>query len=339
MYNLTSSSEEKQRWIDPPLLKSVLKKLLNDYSEEQLNRKAPREIKSELVRFINRLLKSSKKHELLSEFNFGGSEETEERMEKGVGRSEAQQQQQSNSSRENFDDPEFAGGIEQNEIFPNKSMFAPEEESANTKAFIAPSFSGKTTLMVNELNKLTQEELDEYDKIVLFTESTSSTPLKALSKQVKDKLLIFDRFIPQLVLILKKINNITDNRFKFLLLLDDCLNLKGDVMIKLILTLRNANISTMISVQYSKLLSRAQRQSIHDYYLINLKVEDLEYLMSGFLCDHFRDLFVREGAATQEEVNKWHYKKLAEIGRQRLKDKVLHYDQRRDEITVYHKKK
>ena len=32
---------------------------------------------------------------------------------------------------------------------PSKSMYAVEEESANTKVCLAPSFSGKTTLMVN----------------------------------------------------------------------------------------------------------------------------------------------------------------------------------------------
>ena len=73
---------------------------------------------------------------------------------------------------------------------PRKSIFAAEEESANTKVFLAPSFSGKTTLMVEELNKLTPKELDEYDKILLFTESVASAPLKKLDKKVREKIKI-----------------------------------------------------------------------------------------------------------------------------------------------------
>ncbi len=150
-------------------------------------------------------------------------------------------------------------------------------------------------------------------------------------------MMIYDRLVPQFIRILKKINTITKNRFRFLLLMDDCLNLKGDILIKMILTLRNANISSVISIQYSKLLSRSQRQSIHDYFIINLHLEDLEYLMSGFLASHFRTLFTEEGAGSEEEVRKWNYRKLAEKAMERLKNKILHFDQRHDKITIYNR--
>ena len=152
-------------------------------------------------------------------------------------------------------------------------------------------------------------------------------------------MMIYDRFIPHFVRVLKKANCMTNNRFRFLLFLDDCLKLQGDILIELILTLRNSNISTVISIQYSKLLSRAQRQSIHDYYLFNLKLEDLEYLMSGFLASHFRNLFIAEGVASPEIVNRWNFKQLAERAMCRLKKKILHFDQRRDQISIYEHEK
>jgi hypothetical protein len=116
--------------------------------------------------------------------------------------------------------------------------------------------------------------------------------------------------------------------------MDDCIDLKGGLLIKLILTLRNANISTVICIQYSKLLSRSQRQSIHDYYMMNMKLEDLEYLMSGFLAPHFRQLFEDEGAS---DVNKMNYRQLAEKAKERLKDKILHFDQRHDKIEIFNR--
>lgn len=295
----------------------------------------------EMVAQINRMHKSKKKGSYMDEYGFGAGDDDD---------ADGQEEEESDGSGcgerkgERRKEIRNGGGVEipSNEMndpsLPRKSMFVMEEESANTKAFLAPSFSGKTTLMVSELNKLSRNELEEYDKIILFTESTASTPLQKLSKEVRAKMMIYDRFMPQFVKLLKKINTVTKNKFRFLLLLDDCIDLKGGILIKLILTLRNVNISTVICIQYSKLLSRSQRQSIHDYYLMNMKLEDLEYLMSGFLASHFRDLFIREGGeGSSEAINKLNYKKLAEKAMERLKGKIVHFDQRHDQLIIYHR--
>jgi hypothetical protein len=325
IYVVSSSAQSKQDLIDKSLLKNVFVKLLNEKTESIIWRKKPSEFKTELSHFIRRIIRSNKRGKYLSDFGFGRKEEKE-----GQGQREGQGVEVGKDGEgetvKRFKDP----------LLPaNKSMFAAEKESANTKVFLAPSFSGKTTLMVNELNKMTPKELAEFDKILLFTESVAAAPLKMLNKRVREKMLILDRFTPQFVRILKKINTITKNRFRFLLLLDDCLNLKGNMLVKLILTLRNANISTVICIQYSKLLSKSSRQSIHDYYILNMKMEDLEYLMTGFLSSHFRDLFEREGMDTKENINKMNYKKLAEKAMERLKGKILHFDQRHDQILIY----
>jgi hypothetical protein len=324
IYNVSSASKEKRELIDANLIKNVMVKILKEKTDGLIWRKKPHEIRMEVVHYINRIMRSSKRGRHLQELGFGF------KSDKG-GKTMPVNQKQQNQQPEQEQDPKRF----QDQELPKKSIFAAEPDTANTKVFLAPSFSGKTTLMVDELNKLNRRELEEYDKIVLFTESTSAAPLKKLDKKVREKMMIYDRFVPQFVRLLKKINTVTKNRYRFLLLMDDCLNLKGDILIKLILTLRNANISTVISIQYSKLLSRSQRQSIHDYYIINLHLEDLEYLMSGFLASHFRVLFESEGLAPREEINKWNYKKLAEKAMERVKGKILHFDQRHDEINIY----
>lgn len=216
---------------------------------------------------------------------------------------------------------------------PNdRSIFSPEPESATTAVMLAPSFSGKTTLIVNELNKLTDNDLDNYTGIVLFTGSITSAPLRKLQSRVLKKMNIFDTFLPEYVGYMKKTNSMTNNRFRYLCIMDDCLKLRGDVIVDMILTLRNSGVATVISIQYSKLLSPSQRQSIHDYYIINLHLEDLEYLLSGFVSSHFRDLLFSEG-----DPNAYSYtiKKLAHVVRERLKGRILHYDQRHDKINIY----
>ncbi len=327
VYNVGNASDEKRKLIDANLVRNVVKRVLAEKTQPLIWRKKPSEIRGEVVHRMNRIFRSTKRGQYLKEYGFGVEEETED---KNAVAANGARKKGGKEEEEEEEDPKRGVDLP----LPKKSIFAAEKESANTKVFLAPSFSGKTTLMVDFLNKMTPKELDEYDKMILFTESTSAAPLKKLNPRVLKKMLIYDRFIPQFVRLLKKINIVAKNRFRFLLLLDDCLNLKGGVLIKLILTLRNANISTVISIQYSKLLSRSQRQSIHDYYLMNLKLEDLEYLMSGFLASHFRELFINEGMLS-EEVNKMHYRKLAEKGMERLKGKVLHFDQRHDKIIIY----
>ncbi|MBL4890192.1 MAG: hypothetical protein JKX97_09260 [Candidatus Lindowbacteria bacterium] len=213
------------------------------------------------------------------------------------------------------------------------SIFTPDPETATTTVFLAPSFSGKTSLIVEHLNRLTDEDLRSYASIVLCTESISAAPLKLLSDRLLEKMNIFDCFLPEYVSLMKRTNTLTHNRFRYLVIMDDCLKLKGDVVEDMILTLRNSGVSTAISIQYSKLLKPAQRQSVHDYYLMNLRLEDLEYLLTGFIASHMRDRLHEEG---DSEAYDYSVKKLAAAVRHRLKDrKILHYDQRHDNIKIY----
>jgi len=327
VYVVSSSAEKKIKMVNPQLLARVLNKIFEKRGLSQIWRMSVKEVRMELVRNVNRLNKSRKQPSLLNELKTQQQQHQQQQEEGDVSMGEGEDGED--------DDAKIARLAAGDPKLPPASMFAVEEESANTKVFLAPSFSGKTTLMVDELNKLSKKELDGYDKIVLFTRSPSAKPLKNLSKDVLKKLVVYDKFIPQYVKALKKINTVTENRYRFLLLLDDCLNLKGSVMETMILTLRNVNISTVVSVQYSKLLSKSQRQSIHDYYLLNMKCEDLEYLMSGFLAPHFRELFVKEGLRSKEDANKMRYKQLAELAMKRLKGKALHFSQREDQIFIY----
>lgn len=213
------------------------------------------------------------------------------------------------------------------------SIFSPDPETATTTVFLAPSFSGKTSLIVEQLNRLTDDELDTYTAIVLCTESIASSPLKKLDQRILEKMNLFDSFIPEFVGLMKRTNTLTHNRYRYLVIMDDCLRLKGETIVDMILTLRNSGVSTVISIQHSKLLTPAQRQSIHDYYLMNLRLEDLEYLLHGFIASHMRDRLNEEG---DPKAYDYSVRKLAEAVRHRLRDyRILHYDQRHDKVNIY----
>lgn len=238
-----------------------------------------------------------------------------------------------NSSNIGVNDPDF----------PAESIFSVDPNTANTKVFFAPSRSGKTTLMVRELNKLVRNSKKNFDpeegikKIVLFTESTNAQPLKHLDKILKDGTImtIYDRFVPRILHFLTHLNSITDNKYRFLLILDDVLNLRSSDMVKSILTLRNCGISTCIVIQYIKLIAPSQRHSIHDYYVFNLTLPDWEYFIKEFAGDLIRTYMEEE--LGDPNSHKYTPFDIARRMRSRLEDRILHYSQVENKIAIYKK--
>jgi len=213
---------------------------------------------------------------------------------------------------------------------PSKSIFSPEP-SGTTYAIVGKSFSGKTTFIVNQLNALSEDELKKYNAIIFFTESANSDPLKTLSTSVKEKMILTDRFCPKILQVLKKIQDATHNKFKFLVIFDDIIKLRGELLTQCILTLRNSNISTAISIQYEKLMNPAQRSSVHNMYIFNLRTESWEYMLKGFVLGNVKELV--PALSDEKKVSV-----VAQKMRQCMDDYILHYDQRRDQIVLWNKK-
>ena len=211
-----------------------------------------------------------------------------------------------------------------------KSVFSPEP-SGVTYGIVGKSFSGKTTFIVNQLNALTQDELDKYNAFIFFTESAHADPLKDLAPRVTEKMILTDRFCPKILQALKKLQDATHIKFKFLVIFDDIIQLRGLLLTKSILTLRNSNISTAISIQYEKLLNPAQRSSIHNMFIFNLRTESWEYMLRGFILGNIKEMI----PSLREEKSVC---KVSQQLRQCMDDYILYYDQRKDHIEIWKKK-
>lgn len=212
---------------------------------------------------------------------------------------------------------------------PSTSIFIPESTGV-TYAMIGKSFSGKTTFIVNELNKLTEEQLRQYNVIVFFTESANAEPLQNLAPHVKSKMVMLDRFCPKILLVMKKLNDATKNMFKFLIIFDDILALRGELVTKCVATLRNSNISTAISIQHDKFINPAQRGSVHNMFIFNLRTESWEYMLRGFILGNVRQLIppLRDVKSVM---------KVAQSLRETMDDYILYYNQRKDETFIWNK--
>lgn len=139
-------------------------------------------------------------------------------------------------------------------------------EPKKTLGIIGSSSTGKTTLLINLINSVVEQNV--FDVIVLFTLSPNSLPLQRINKKV----IVAEAFYIQIVNLAFAINRKTNNRYKFLFVLDDILNIHNSKTLeKMFLIYRNSGISSIISTQYAKLLSPAIRNSLHKLILTGSK--------------------------------------------------------------------
>jgi hypothetical protein len=214
---------------------------------------------------------------------------------------------------------------------PDNIFGRSKDDPSKTYLVCGRSYSGKTHFLVQQLNKLSGKTQGNkwpltkrpvYDLIIFMTESTDADPLKDLDPALNT--LLIRGYYPRVVMLIKKIQDMSKRSFRFLVVLDDIVdNIRDGTARKQILTLRNSHISTCILAQYVKLISPAMRNSIHEWYVTGLKPEEYEYLLQGFLSSHARDILgnIRNMSQLASEFMMY-------IG-----SDILYYSQREDKLA------
>lgn len=144
-------------------------------------------------------------------------------------------------------------------VWPKGGLLEVDPKTSISTLILGASFSGKTYLLVKELNKLYP---GDYDGIFLFTESINAENLKDINPKLGVK--VIQGFKGEIVDFLKRVNDLTHNRYRWLICLDDVIDAKmSKTLNKMVLTYRNAGISTCILIQYPNLISKSSRSSFH----------------------------------------------------------------------------
>lgn len=128
-----------------------------------------------------------------------------------------------------------------------------DKDTGNTVLLVASSKAGKTTLQMHLYEKYFKKSI-----AIMFAHSTQ---LKIYKQK---NLIVTDKFEPDIIEIMRKLNKASNNKFDFTCLFDDMLQLKSNVVVQdLFLSLRNSNISSLISLQYVNLLNKACRGNVN----------------------------------------------------------------------------
>lgn len=178
-----------------------------------------------------------------------------------------------------------------------------DDNTGNTCLLYGSSKTGKTTLMMKLYEKY-------YNKKQYITTLFCINSQIDLYEGFKDLIVanVFNADCAKYIQLEKFINNKTKNEYKFVNLFDDIIDVRFSKIINnLILTYRNSNISTIMCLQYTNLLSKQARSNVNNLIFFAFNTEEaIEPLIKAYLYGLFRELGV-----AKEEMIKF-YKVLTE---------------------------
>lgn len=340
---IPSNTKNKAFWNKNVIAGAVLRYFEEVPRIKIMNMKSKRELGNGVYRILKNVTARTRGTEILGEFEAAGKEYLEGVPKKPIPfaskyggdekRGGKEEKDPENSQENSADSPLTTATRSAIESIalpqPSTSVFKPGDTGA-TYAMIGKSKSGKTTFLVHNLNLLKEEELNQYNAIVYFTKSPNANPLADLDPRIRKRFIMVGRFCPKVLMAMKRINDETDLMFKFLVIFDDILQLRGQLLTECILTLRNSNISTALSIQYEKLMTPAQRASVHNVYIFNLRTEQWEFFLKGFIVGNIKEIVPPlRGVKRVWEV--------AQTMREVMNPFILYYDQVNDKTMFFRK--
>jgi hypothetical protein len=198
--------------------------------------------------------------------------------------------------------------------------------SGTTTLVLGSSMTGKTTALVHAMKIINKQKY--YDVVICFTESINAAPLEGLPKTA----IVSQAFFPRIVKLAFDINRATNNRYRYLFILDDITNFRGkDTFQKMILTYRNSGISTLVLTQYSKLVAPSQRDSIHRIFFTGAKSgQERDFVVKNWLRGYIQDMGIKK----HEDQVEW-FRENTKLGEGNDKNgKFIMLDNITDEMSV-----
>lgn len=145
-----------------------------------------------------------------------------------------------------------------------------KDGSGKSTIILASSQGGKTTVMDYILNKWF---LDKNVITIVMSPSINAEIYKGIRKN--KNVITTDYYNEEMIKDLARIQRKTSNKYNFAIFLDDIIDeKKSDQILKMVLTYRNLNISTVINMQDSKLVSRPVRHNGNNFIFVRMNTDD-----------------------------------------------------------------
>lgn len=179
-----------------------------------------------------------------------------------------------------------------------KKLQDAEQKNGVTFAFIGSSGCGKSTLIrkvfIDQIFTVRAKEDDKKEFIIeIFTESSKSDAFKDMDK----KILVDPKGLDEHnINFCYHMNEKYDKKYNFLIILDDVLGIQYKELVKrMFLTMRNTNISSLVSLQYPNLIPKAIRTSVYFTVLFYLNTDEgVELAVRGWMSAYIPGKSIRE---------------------------------------------
>jgi len=179
-----------------------------------------------------------------------------------------------------------------------KTLQDAESKNGVTFAFIGSSGCGKSTcirkVFIDQIFTQRAKEEDKKEFIIqVFTESAKSDAFKDMDKGI---LMDTKGLDEHNINFCYHMNENYDKKYNFLFILDDVLDLQYKMLVKrMFLTMRNTNISSLVSLQYPNLIPKAIRTSVYFTLLFYLNTDEaVELAVRGWLSAYLPGHSVKE---------------------------------------------
>jgi hypothetical protein len=190
-----------------------------------------------------------------------------------------------------YTNPMYLGNIlrqNKQEMQGNKG----EKKNGITVAIIGGSGCGKSTL----IRKVFLEDLyaDNVFLTQVFTNSAKSDAFKDVNSK---KVVVCKRgYDPDFISWCFNTNLFYDKKYNFVNIMDDCLEIRHDKQVRaMFCTMRNMNISSICSLQYSKLIPPAIRTSVYFTFIFKPNNEEgYESAVKSYLLGYLPGKSIRE---------------------------------------------
>lgn len=236
--------------------------------------------------------------------------------------------------------------IERDDLYHTDPLFSREPSDSGRTSYMAGlSASGKTTLCTTELNRIVNARRggDDpmvaarymWERIFILTTSKNSEPWKDL-KDPNERIRIIPFYLPKLIGLLKRINDVADNKCPFLLIFDDCFShAKGTTFKSLALVLRNCQISSCSMSQRYNDITPGCRQSVHQTLVTRFTDADWCVIIKEQIkAEVIRLLEERHLVDAKGMRNRGSEAKLAVIFNEFVGSNIVLYDQRKRKLSL-----
>lgn len=186
--------------------------------------------------------------------------------------------------------PEILGGVP---LKPERTPFKLKLDpgTGNTIFILGSSKMGKSTALMKIYD---QHYANNKYVSILWTVNPQIKLYKGHKKLLKAG--VWNQNSEEIIKQQKKIQSGTNNKYQFLNMFDDVINVRNNQLLdNLILTYRNSDMSSIISLQYSNLMSKCGRANCNNILAFGFNTdESIEVVIKTFLTGYLRKINIKE---------------------------------------------